>query len=297
MTSPRVLLPGFEYRRVDVEGITISCAVRGSGPPVLMLHGYPQNHLTWRHVAPALAEDHTVVLADLRGYGDSDKPDPDTAGLVYSKRAMARDQVGLMRRLGFESFQLVGHDRGARTGHRLVLDHPDAVTRFAVLDIVPTQYALRHLTLTTVTANYQWFFLATGRGIPQHMIAADPGFWVREQTAQLIGAGASIEPEVMDDYIRCFRDPRTIAAVCADFRASPGPDLAHDEESIAAGQKVECPVLVLWGTKGTAGPGYDPPAIWQPYAPGVRGAALPTGHFVPEEAPGLVVDALRDFLD
>jgi haloacetate dehalogenase len=235
VTSPRVLLPGFEYQRIDVEGITISCAVRGSGPPVLMLHGYPQNHLTWRHVAPALAEDHTVVLADLRGYGDSGKPDPDSAGLVYSKRAMARDQVGLMRRLGFESFQLVGHDRGARTGHRLVLDHPGAVTRFAVLDIVPTQYALRHLSLASVTLNYQWFFLATGRGIPEHMIAA--------------------------------------------------------------GQKVECPVLVLWGTQLMSGPGYDPPAFWQPYAPDVRGVAAPTGHFVPEEAPGLVVDALRDFLD
>jgi haloacetate dehalogenase len=297
VTSPRVLLPGFEYRRIDVEGVTISCAVRGSGPPVLMLHGYPQNHLSWRHVAPALAEDHTVVLADLRGYGDSDKPDPDAGGLVYSKRAMARDQVGLMRRLGFESFQLVGHDRGARTGHRLVLDHPDAVTRFAVLDIVPTQYALRHLTLTAVTLNYQWFFLATGRGIPEHLIAADPGFWVREQTAQLIGAGTSIEPAVMEDYIRCFRDPRAIAAVCADFRASPGPDLVHDEEGIAAGQKIECPVLVLWGTQLAAGPGYDPPAIWQQYAPDVRGVAVPTGHFVAEEAPAPVVDALRDFLD
>jgi haloacetate dehalogenase len=297
MTVPRVLLPGFEYRRIDVEGVTISCAVRGSGPPVLMLHGYPQNHLTWRHVAPALAEDHTVVLADLRGYGDSGKPDPDASGLVYSKRAMAGDQVGLMRRLGFESFQLVGHDRGARTGHRLVLDHPGAVTRFAVVDIVPTQYALRHLTLTSVMLNYQWFFLATGRGIPEHMIAADPGFWVREQTAQLSGAGASIEPEVMADYIRCFRDPRAIAAVCADFRASPGADLAHDEESIAAGQKVQCPVLVIWGTQLASGPGYDPPASWQPYAPDVRGVAAPTGHFVPEEAPGLVADALRDFLD
>ena len=218
-----------------------------------MLHGYPWNHLAWRHVAPALAEDHTVVLADLRGYGDSDKPAPDTASLVYSKRAMARDQVGVMRRLGFESFQLVGYDRGTRAGHRLVLDHPDAVTRFAVLDIVPTQYALRHLTLPAVTANYQWFFLSTGRGIPEHMIAADPGFWVREQTAQLIGAGASIEPKVMDDYIRCFRDQQAIAAICASFRASPGPDLDHDEESIAAGQKIECPVLVLWGTQGAAG--------------------------------------------
>jgi haloacetate dehalogenase len=296
MTAQRLLIPGFEYRRIDVEGVTINCAVRGSGPPVLMLHGYPQNHLTWRHVAPALAADHTVVLADLRGYGDSGKPDPDPAGLVYSKRAMAGDQAGLMRRLGFASFQLVGHDRGARTGHRLVLDHPEAVTRFAVVDIVPTQYALRHLTLATVTLNYQWFFLATGHGIPEHLIAADPGFWLREQTAQLSGAGARTEPEVMADYIRCFSDPRAIAAVCADFRASPGPDLVHDEESIAAGHKIQCPVLVLWGTQ-LAGPGFDPAAIWQPYAPDVRAQAMPTGHFVPEEAPDLVIDALRGFLD
>ena len=294
MTSRRLQVDGFAYRRVDVDGVAINCAVRGSGPPVLMLHGYPQNHLAWRHVAPALADDHTVVLADLRGYGDSDKPDPDAAGLAYSKRAMAGDQIGLMRKLGFESFQLVGHDRGARAGHRLVLDHPDAVTRFAVLDIVPIHYAFRHLTLATATANYQWFFLSTGRGIPQHMIAADPGFWIREQTAQLIGADASIEPEVMDDYIRCLRDPRAIAAFCADFRASPGPDLAHDEETIAAGQRIECPVLVLWGSQSTVS---DPLGIWQQYASDVRTEAVPTGHFLPEEAPELVGAALHKFLD
>jgi pimeloyl-ACP methyl ester carboxylesterase len=175
MTMPAspVRLPGFEYQRIDVDGVLINCA-----------------------------------------------------------------------------FQLVGHDRGARAGHRLAPDYPGAVTRFAVLDVVPTQYALRNLTLATVTANYQWFFLSTGRGIPEHMIAADPGFWVREQTAQLIGAGTSIEPEVMADYIRCFRDQRAIAAVCADFRASPGPDLAHDEQSIAAGQKVQCPSWCYGAPKG-----------------------------------------------
>jgi haloacetate dehalogenase len=156
MTTPAspVRLPGFDYRRVDVEGVTINCALRGSGPPLLLLHGYPQNHLTWRHVAPVLAEHHTVVLADLRGYGDSAKPAPDSAGLVYTKRFMARDQAGLMRQLGFGSFQLVTHDRGARVGHRLVLDHPGVVTRFAVLDIVPTRHVLRNVTLTVATASY-----------------------------------------------------------------------------------------------------------------------------------------------
>jgi haloacetate dehalogenase len=210
---------------------------------------------------------------------------------------MARDQVGLMHQLGFGQFQLASHDRGARVAHRLVLDHPGAVTRLAVLDIVPTRHVLHNVTLTVATANYHWFFLAAGNGIPEHMIAADPGYWVRALTSQLLGAGAEIEPEVMADYIRCFRDPGTIAGSCADFRSGASPDLAHDDESFAAGQKVECPLLVLWGTQGMVGPGYDPLSIWQQYAADVRGHALPTGHFVAEEAPDLVTAALRDFLD
>jgi haloacetate dehalogenase len=296
MTEP-IRLPGFEYRRVDVEGTVVNCAIGGSGPPLLLLHGYPQNHVMWRHVAPGLARDHTVVLADLRGYGDSGKPEPDAAGLVYAKRSMARDQAGLMRQLGFWPFQLVGHDRGARVGHRLVLDHPGAVSRLAVLDIVPTRHVLRNVTRAMATAYYHWFFLATGRGIPERLIGADPEFWIRSLIGPLLGAGASIEPEVMEDYIRCFRDPRTIAASCADYRAAASTDLVHDDETFAAGQKVDCPVLALWGTQGFVGRGYEPLAVWQQYATDVRGTALPTGHFLPEEAPELVVEALRDFLD
>jgi haloacetate dehalogenase len=290
-------LPGFEYRRVDVDGITVNYAVSGSGPPLLLLHGYPQNHLMWRHVAPALAVDHTVVAADLRGYGDSAKPAPDAAGLVYSKRLMARDQVGLMRQLGFGRFQLIGHDRGARVAHRLALDHPGAVTRLAVLDIVPTRHALGHVTRAMATAYYHWFFLATPAGVPERMIGADPAFWVRSLIGPLLGEGASIEPEVMADYIRCFSDPGTIAGSCADYRAAAGLDLVHDEETFAAGQKIECPVLVLWGTQGFVGRGYQPLRVWRQYATDVRGTVLPTGHFLPEEAPDLVRAALRDFLD
>jgi haloacetate dehalogenase len=292
-----VLVPGFEYRRIDVDGLTINCALNGTGPPLLLLHGYPQNHLAWRHVAPALAEDHTVVLADLRGYGDSGKPGPDSAGLIYSKRSMARDQVGLMHQLGFRQFQLVSHDRGARVAHRLALDHPGAVTRLAVLDIVPTRHVLRNVTMAAAGANYHWLFLAAGNGIPEHMVGTDPGYWIRTLTGQLLGEDASIEPDVMQDYVRCFSDPRAIAASCADFRSSAGIDLVHDDEAFAAGQKLECPVHVLWGTKGLVGPGYDPLGIWQPYAPDVSGSPLPTGHFLPEEAPDLVIAALRDFLD
>ena len=291
------VLPGFEYRRVDVAGVTINCAVKGEGPPLLLLHGYPENHLMWSRVAPALAEDHTVVLADLRGYGDSGKPAPDAAGEVYAKRSMARDQVGLMRQLGFERFQLVGHDRGARVSHRLVLDHPEAVTRLAVLDIVPTRHVFGHVTRTMATAYYHWFFLPTPNGIPEHLIGADPGFWIRSIVGPLLGRGASIEKAVMDDYIRCFSDPRTIAGSCADYRSAASLDLVHDDETFAAGRKIECPVLVLWGAQSFVGREYESLAVWRQYATDVRGQALPTGHFLPEEAPELVISALRDFLD
>jgi haloacetate dehalogenase len=301
MTAPvarPLLLPGFEYRRMDVAGMTVSYAIRGSGPPVLLLHGYPENHLMWRHVAPVLARDHTVVLADLRGYGDSGKPVPDAAGNLYSKRFMARDQVGLMRQLGFGQFQLVGHDRGARVAHRLVLDHPDAVTRLAVLDIVPTRHVLGNVTRALATAYYHWFFLTAPNGIPEHMIAADPSYWVRSFIiSPLLGEGASIEPEVMEDYVRCFGDPGTIAGSCGDYRAGASTDLVLDEETFASGQRIECPVLVLWGEQAFVGRGYEPLSVWQQYATDVRGHALPTGHFLPEEAPDLVSAALRKFLD
>jgi haloacetate dehalogenase len=210
---------GLEYRRVDVEGVTVNCAVAGSGAPVLLLHGYPENHLMWRDVAPVLVRDHTVVLSDLRGYGDSGKPAPDAAGLVYSKRFMAGDQAGLMRQLGFGQFQLVAHDRDARVAHRLVLDYPDAVTRLAVLDIVPTRHVLGNVTRALAMAYYHWLFLAAGNGVPEHMIGTDPGYWVRSLTGPLLGEGARIDPQVMADYIRCFGDPRTIAGSCADCRA------------------------------------------------------------------------------
>jgi haloacetate dehalogenase len=295
MTPP--VLPGFGYRHVEVDGIAINCAIAGSGPPLLLLHGYPQNHLMWRQVAPALARDHTVVAADLRGYGDSAKPVPDAEGRVYSKRLMASDQVGLMRELGFARFALAGHDRGARVAHRLALDHPEAVERLAVLDIVPTRHVFRNVNREMGLAYYHWFFLAAPNGIPEQMIGADPAFWLNSLIGPLLGTGASIEPDVLADYIRCFSDPGTIATSCADYRAAASTDLADDDESFAAGQRIGCPVLVLWGTQGFVGRGYQPLAVWQEYAADVRGTALPTGHFLPEEAPDLVIEALRDFLD
>jgi haloacetate dehalogenase len=292
-----VRLPGFEYQRIDVEGVTINCATKGTGPPLLMLHGYPQNHLIWRHVAPVLAEDYTVVLADLRGYGDSDKPDPDSEGLVYSKRTMAGDQIGLMDRLGFSEFQIAGHDRGGRVAQRLALDHPGIVTRLAILDIVPTRHVLHNVTRAMATEYYHWFFLPTGNGIPEHLLAADPAFWIQSLVGPLLGEGKSTEPEVMEDYIRCFSAPGGIAGSCSDYRSGAGIDLSHDDETFAAGQKLECPVLVLWGAQSFVGRGYETLSVWQQYAADLRAIALPAGHFLPEEAPDLVTGALRDFFD
>jgi haloacetate dehalogenase len=291
------LLPGsFATRRAEVDGVGINFAVGGDGPPVLLLHGYPQTHLIWHRVVPELAKDHTVVLADLRGYGDSDKPDPDPANQVYSKRAMARDQLLLMNSLGFDRFALVGHDRGARVSHRLALDAPDAVSRLALLDIVPTRHVFDNVDRALATAYWHWFFLPLGGGIPERLIGADPEFFLRSLAAPLGGAESPFDPAALDEYVRCFADPRTIAGTCADYRAAPTVDLEHDRATVEAGQVVDCPTLVLWGERGFVGRHYDVLDVWRPYAPDVRGRAVPSNHFVPEEAPAETTAALREFL-
>jgi haloacetate dehalogenase len=286
----------FSYRRVDADGTTINAAVGGSGDPVLLLHGYPQTHVMWRHVAPELARDHTVVVPDLRGYGASDKPTPDPENREYAKRAMAADQVAVMRALGFERFALVGHDRGARVSHRLTLDHPDAVSRLAVLDIVPTRHVFGNVTRELAFGYFHWFFLATGGDVPETLLAGAPEFWIRTMVERLLAPGVTMEPEVMDHYVAAFSDPATIAATTADYRAGATTDLVDDEETRDSGQRVECPTLVLWGELGFVGRNYDPLAVWREYATDVRGTALPVGHFLPEEAPEQVLAELRSFL-
>jgi haloacetate dehalogenase len=286
----------FEYQRVDADGTTINAAVGGSGDPVLLLHGYPQTHLMWRHVAPELARDHTVVVPDLRGYGASDKPTPDPEDRQYAKRAMAADQLAVMRSLGFDRFALVGHDRGARVSHRLTLDHPDAVSRLAVLDIVPTRHVLTHVDLHLARGYFHWFFLSTGGDVPETLLAGAPEFWIRTMIERLLAPGASIEPEVMDHYVTSFSDPAAIAGTTADYRAGATTDLADDEASFDAGDRVTCPVLVLWGERSFVGKAYEPVDVWREYADDVRGTALPVGHFLPEEAPEQVLAELRSFL-
>jgi haloacetate dehalogenase len=292
------VLERFERHDVDVEGTRIHAAVGGDGPPVLLLHGYPQSHVMWHRVAPELADGHTVVLADLRGYGDSSRPASDPDHASYSKRAMAADQVGLMRHLGFETFALVGHDRGARVAHRLCLDHPEVVSRVALLDIVPTRHVFAHVDRALAQAYYHWFFLSQEPDLPEHLIGADPGYWVRRKLAQWSGAAGidAFAPEAVQQYVRCFSDPGVIRASCEDYRAGASIDLDHDEVDAAAGRRVECPVLVLWGAEGFVGRAYDVMGVWDDYATNVRGQGLGCGHFLAEEQPDETLTALRDFL-
>jgi haloacetate dehalogenase len=286
----------FTYRRVDADGVSINVAVGGTGDPVLLLHGYPQTHLMWRDIAPDLARDHTVVVPDLRGYGASDKPTPDHDARNYGKRAMAADQVAVMRSLGFDRFDLVGHDRGARVSHRLTLDHPDAVARLALLDIVPTRHVFANVTRDLAFGYFHWFFLATGGDVPETLLRGAPEFWIRTMVERLLAPGVTMEPEVMDHYIAAFSDPATIAATTADYKAGAGIDLTDDEETWDAGQRLECPTLVLWGEHGFVGKNYDPLAVWGEYAHDVTGRAMPSGHFIPEEAPAETLAELQRWL-
>ncbi|MCI2417460.1 alpha/beta hydrolase [Saccharopolyspora sp. K220] len=283
----------FTYHSIDADGVRINCAVGGDGPPVLLLHGYPQTHLIWHHVAPELAADHTVVLADLRGYGDSDKPRPGPGDHEYSKRAMARDQLLVMRELGFDRFSVAGHDRGGRVGHRLALDAAEHVIALAVLDIVPTRYAFAHADKEFGLGYYHWFFLAAGGGIPERLIGADPEFWITARMSARHHGGTPFDSGAMAEYVRCFADPDAIAASCADYRAAATIDLEHDNAD--ADRAIECPVLALWGEHSFVGRNYDVLAAWRDYASDLRGSALPCDHYVPEEQPEQTAALLRTF--
>ena len=292
------LLRGFTSWHVDADGVRIHVRTAGKGPAVLLLHGYPQTHLIWHQVAPELvAAGFSVVLTDLRGYGDSDKPPSAApAHADYGKRAMARDQWLVMRELGVERFAVAGHDRGGRVGHRMALDHPESVAALAVLDIVPTRHALRHADKDFGLGYYHWFFLAAGNGIPEHLIGADPGFWVRTRMQARHHGGTPFHPAALAEYERCFADPAAVHASCEDYRAAAGIDLAHDDEDFDAGHRVTCPLLALWGEHSFVGRSYDVPAVWRTYAKDVRGQALPCDHYVPEESPADTARLLTDFL-
>jgi haloacetate dehalogenase len=288
------LFPGFAPRRVATSGAEIHCEVGGRGPPLLMLHGYPQTHAMWHRIAPALARKFTVVCADLRGYGDSSKPDGGPGHVGYSKRAMAADQVELMHELGFMRFKLVGHDRGARVAHRLCLDHPEAVERVAVLDISPTRVMYAGTDMAFATAYYHWFFLIQPFDLPERLIGADPNYYLHKKLAGWSQGLSHFDPRALAEYERCFANPATIHATCEDYRAAATIDLDHDA---ADGHlHVECPLLALWGTKGVVNRLFDPITDWNGVARNVRGKAVPSGHFLAEEAPEQTLAELEAFL-
>ena len=277
------LFPGFRSQEIETSGAKIRCVVGGSGPPLLLLHGYPQTHAMWHGIAPRLAERFTVVCADLRGYGDSSKPEGGPGHVNYSKRAMALDQVELMRALGFPRFRLAGHDRGGRLAHRLCLDHPHAVESVAMLDISPTRIMYGHTDKAFATAYYHWFFLIQPFDLPERLIGADPVYYLRKKLTGWSSGLENFDPRALAEYERCFRDPATIHATCEDYRAAATIDLEHDAADATA--RVECPLLALWGTKGVVNRMFDPVADWKSVARDVRGKALPSAHFLAEEAP------------
>jgi haloacetate dehalogenase len=249
----------------------------------------------WHRVAPLLSKRFTVVASDLRGYGDSDKPPGDQKHLVYSKRSTANDQVAAMRSLGFDRFAVAGHDRGGRVAHRMTLDHPDAISRIAVLDIAPTREMFKPTSFAFAMSYYHWYFLAQPFDFPERMIGADPEFYLRSKMTAWSGNSdpGIFDPAAMAEYIRCFKDPRTIHASCEDYRAAATIDLEHDDAD--EGRKIEVPLLALWGAKGVVHRLFEPLALWELRASDVRGEAVPTAHYLAEEAPEQVASRLLDF--
>jgi haloacetate dehalogenase len=288
------LFPGFEVRRFRGAGAEIHGVVGGSGPPLLLLHGFPQTHAIWHRVAPRLAERFTVVATDLRGYGDSQKPPSDERHAPYAKRAMAQDQVAVMRELGFERFRVAGHDRGGRVAHRLARDHRERVERLAVLDISPTLAMYQQTDQRFATLYYHWFFLIQPFDLPERLIGADPDYYFLRKIGGWGTAGTPFAPEALAEYRRCWRDPAAIHAMCEDYRAAAGIDLEHDRADLE--RRLDCPLLALWGEKGVVHRCFRPLDDWRAVASDVRGEPLPGGHYLAEELPDLTAERLLAFL-
>ena len=284
---------GFSEHRITTSGAEINLVTGGRGPPLLLLHGYPQTHLMWRKVAPRLAAEFTVVIPDLRGYGDSSKPPGGDNNQNYSKRALAQDQVETMAALGFDRFCVAGHDRGARVAHRLARDHGERIERLALLDIVPTLYRFETIDQKAATSSWHWFFLIQPRGFPERLIESETEFFLRHQFAALLREPANLEPEAFAEYLRCFKNPGTIRATCDEYRAGASIDLDHDRAD--RDRRIAMPVLLLWGRRSSQGSGYDMLSVWREHAENVCGQAIDSGHFIPEEASDEAYRALRGF--
>lgn len=292
-----MLLKGFTKETILTKGASIVVSHGGQGPPLLLLHGNPFTHVSWHKVAPRLAERFTVVLPDLRGYGDSSKPPGGGDHMDYSFRSMADDQVEVMKKLGFEKFYAGGHDRGARVLHRMCLDYPTTVTKAAFVDMLPQHHLLNNVSFSWGKFSWHWFFMIQQEPFPERLMGADPEFFIRSKLSKTKQGTEFFDPEALAEYIRCIKNPDTIHAMCEDYRATVGVDLDMDKKDFDEGKKVDCPVLLLWGAKGGVGRNHVPREVWSNYATNIVDAqAVPSGHYCQEECPDETYAVLNSFL-
>jgi haloacetate dehalogenase len=287
---------GFELTMIETGHAAIRVRHGGDGPPLLLLHGFPQTHIMWHKIAPLLAREFTVVAADLRGYGDSSKPRTTADHEPYSKRAMARDMVAVMKRLGFNRFSVVGHDRGGRVAYRLALDHPKRLERLAVLDVVPVNEAFRRADMAFALSFWPWSLLSQPYPLPERLVGAAPEAVLENVLGGWSVVEGAFSDEVRTEYRRALGDPETIHAICEEYRAAATLDFEQDEADQREGRRIGCPVLVLWSRHGALQQWYDTLGIWRGWADNVQGRSLDCGHFLPEEAPDETYSALRAFL-
>jgi haloacetate dehalogenase len=300
MSSPDSVVGSFfgnwPLEMIPVGAGSIRLRRNGNGPPLLLLHGNPQTHAMWHKVAPVLAGRYSVICPDLRGYGGSLKPDATSDHAPYAKRQMANDMVELMNRLGHSAFFLAGHDRGGRVAHRLTIDHPDRVLKLAVLDIIPTLEHFERTDMSFALGYYHWFWLAQRHPFPEVLINAAPEAWFAAHTSREPKPPNFFDPHALADYLEAVRDPEMIRGMCEDYRAAATIDLEHDRASRAAGRKIECPLLALWGARAKIADWYDPVEIWADYcSAGVTGAGIDSGHYIAEEAHDAVVEHFTQF--
>lgn len=293
-TAVESFFPGFSILDIETDDVSFRGAIGGTGSPILLLHGYPQTHVAWRLIAPTLAKSHTVIVPDLPGYGDSrtlnDQP-------RWTKRRVAGALVALMDRLGHERFAVVGHDRGARAGYRLALDHPERVKAYASLTVVPTLDAFTGVDKTFALNAWHWFFLAQPADLPERMLAADPDAYIDAALSKMAGGLERIDSLALEAYRTAFRNPAVRHAICEDYRAAASEDLEHDVSDYAAGRKLACPALVLWSEREQVTRNTSPIETWSKWAPNVTGRGLPGGHLLPEDAPQEVLSVLNNFLN
>jgi len=293
-----VAFPGFIQKSITVPSedgpIEIACQIGGNGPPILLLHGFPQTKAIWEIVAPKLAESFTVIASDLRGYGCSSKPNSKPDHSTYSKRSMASDQHALMKALGHDQFFLLGHDRGGRVSHRLAMDYPESVLRLMVLDISPTLTMYDNTTMEFAKGYWHWFFLIQPEPVPETLIGANPQFWINKHMGRHGGTDI-FSPERWAEYLAGVSNPLSMHAMCEDYRAAASIDLIHDRADRDAGRKLAMPLRVLWGEHGLVNKCFKPIDDWKAVAQDVSGRALPCGHYIPEELPTELISEARSF--